>query len=407
MTFTALKRRRWIVALLVAIAIASTACGSEKKTNSSGTKTVTLGLLTSLTGPLSGQFGKPTVDAVQARIDLANDTNEIPGVTLKLVVKDDQSTPAGAQAATQVLVSQEKVYALIDASALFAAAYKITAQRNVPVMGWADGTEFSDAANRNLFAYFGSPADTYAPIKNLGLYMQSQGATKVCRLGTADVPAATKGSDQFAESAKVVGVPVVYRADIPRTVTDMSTYALAVKNAGCDAAVVIMPTNASTALFRDLGNLGVHLKTTMGLSYNQERLDPSVVGALEGLDFLSQYQPYWMNTPASNRVKGAMKKYTGVDAEAPAGGSYWGWVPADLAIYALKLPGAIGSQSTLIDELRKVTDYDADGWICPVDFTKQKYVLATIFSSCLYMSKLVGGHFVAPPKVTLPIRLNE
>ena len=148
---------------------------------------VTLGLLTSLTGPLSSEFGQPTVAAAQARIDLANHTNEVPGVQLKLVVQDDQSTPAGALAATQVLVSQDHVFALIDASALFAAAYKYTVQNNVPVLGWADSTEFSDPGNRNLFAYFGSPANNYPPIKNIGLFLQSQGATKVCRMATADV----------------------------------------------------------------------------------------------------------------------------------------------------------------------------------------------------------------------------
>ena len=117
---------------------------SGSSSNGAGGKTVTLGLLTSLTGPLASEFGQPTVAATQARIDLANATNEVPGVKLKLVVQDDQSSPAGALAATQVLVNQDHVFAVIDASALFAAAYKYTVQNNVPVLGWGDSTEFSD-----------------------------------------------------------------------------------------------------------------------------------------------------------------------------------------------------------------------------------------------------------------------
>jgi ABC-type branched-subunit amino acid transport system substrate-binding protein len=413
------KTVRWIAGFTLACVLALSACSSSGNTSSgsgnpgsssngaASSTMVTLGLLTSLTGPLSSEFGQPTVAAAQARIDLANHTNEVPGVQLKLVVQDDQSTPAGALAATQVLVSQDHVFALIDASALFAAAYKYTVQNNVPVLGWADSTEFSDPGNRNLFAYFGSPASNYPPVKNVGLFLQSQGATKVCRLATADVPAATKSADQFASSAKAVGLPVVYSVDVPSSTTDMNSYALAMKNAGCNSAVIILPEGQYTALFQDATNLGFRLKATFGPSYDQSVLDKSVVGAEQGLDFLSQYEPYWMNTPAANRVRAAMKTYANVDTEAPSVGFYWGWVPTDLAIFGLKLPGASASQSVFIDKLRQVNNYDAGGYICPVDFTKSDYVAATVYSTCVYMSQVVNGQFAAPPHVTEPIQLSS
>src|SRR5579859_4452557 len=115
MSRNAFDKARPLAALMVATAIAVAACSSTGNKTASGgdsTKTVTLGLLTSLTGPLSAVFGQATVAATQARIALANDKHEIPGVTLKLVVQDDQSTPAGALAATQVLVNQDHVFAL-------------------------------------------------------------------------------------------------------------------------------------------------------------------------------------------------------------------------------------------------------------------------------------------------------
>jgi ABC-type branched-subunit amino acid transport system substrate-binding protein len=419
MRSTMFKTVRWIAGFTLACVLALSACSSSGNTSSgsgnpgsssngaASSTMVTLGLLTSLTGPLSSEFGQPTVAAAQARIDLANHTNEVPGVQLKLVVQDDQSTPAGALAATQVLVSQDHVFALIDASALFAAAYKYTVQNNVPVLGWADSTEFSDPGNRNLFAYFGSPASNYPPVKNVGLFLQSQGATKVCRLATADVPAATKSADQFASSAKAVGLPVVYSVDVPSSTTDMNSYALAMKNAGCNSAVIILPEGQYTALFQDATNLGFRLKATFGPSYDQSVLDKSVVGAEQGLDFLSQYEPYWMNTPAANRVRAAMKTYANVDTEAPSVGFYWGWVPTDLAIFGLKLPGASASQSVFIDKLRQVNNYDAGGYICPVDFTKSDYVAATVYSTCVYMSQVVNGQFAAPPHVTEPIQLSS
>ena len=419
MRSTTFKTVRWIAGFTLACVVTLSACSSSGNTSggsgnpgsssngAASSTTVTLGLLTSLTGPLASEFGQPTVAATQARIDLANATNEVPGVKLKLVVQDDQSSPAGALAATQVLVSQDHVFAIIDASALFAAAYKYTAQNNVPVLGWADSTEFSDPGNRNLFAYFGSPANNYPPVKNIGLFLKSQGATKVCRMATADVPAATKSADQFASSAKAVGLPVVYSVDVPSSTTDMSSYALAMKNAGCDSAVIILPEGQFTALFQDATNLGFRLKATFGPSYDQSVLDKSVVSAEQGLDFLSQYEPYWTNTPAANRARAAMKTYANVDTEAPSVGFYWGWVPTDLAIFGLKLPGASASQSVFIDKLRKVNNYDAGGFICPVDFTKSNYVLATVYSTCVYMSQVVNGQFAAPPHISEPIQLTN
>ena len=418
MRSTTFKTVRWIAGFTLACVVTLSACSSSGNTSggsgnpgsssngAASSTTVTLGLLTSLTGPLSAEFGQPTAASAQARIDLANHTNEIPGVKLKLVVQDDQSTPAGALAATQVLVNQDHVFALIDASALFAAAYKYTVQNNVPVLGWGDSTEFSDPGNRNLFAYFGSPASNHPPIKNVGLFLQSQGATKVCRLATADVPAATESADQFAASAKAAGLPVVYSADVPSTTTDMSSYVLAMKNAGCDSAVIILPAGQDTAMFQDMANLGFRLKATFGPPYGQSALDKSIVGAEEGLDFFSQFQPYWMNTPATNRVRAAMKTYVNIDTEAPVVGFHWGWIPTDLAIFGLKLSGASGSQSVFISDLRKVNDYDAGGFICPVNFTESAYVPAGEYSTCGYISQVVNGHFTAPPKAAEPIHLT-
>ena len=417
MKSTAFKTVRWIAGFTLACVVTLSACSSSGNTSggsgnpgsssngAASSTTITLGLLTSLTGPLSSEFGQPTVAATQARIDLANDTNEVPGVNLKLVVQDDQSSPARALAATQVLVNQDHVFALIDASALFAAAYKYTVQHNVPVLGWV-------TARNSPIRAIGTSSPTSDRLR--ATTRRSRTSACSCRARerrrsawpTADAPAATEGADQFASSAKAAGLPVVY-GDVPSTTTDMSAYALAMKNAGCDSAVIILPANQDTAMFQDMANLSFRLKATFGPPYGQSALDKSVVGAEEGLDFFSQFQPYWMNTPAANRVRAAMKMYANVDTEAPVVGFHWGWIPTDLAIFGLKLPGASGSQSVFISDLRKVNDDDAGGFICPVNFTKSDDVPAGEYSTCGYMSQVVNGHFTAPPKAAEPIHLTN
>jgi branched-chain amino acid transport system substrate-binding protein len=377
----------------------------------SSARTITLGLLTSVTGPLSAEFGQVTVKAAQARVALANATHEIPGVTFKLVVQDDQSSPAGALAGTQILIGKDKVFAILDASSQFSAAYKYTAQQKVPVLGWEDGTEFADPANTNLFAYFGSPATDYPAIKNLGQYMKSTGATRLCRVATAEVPAAVKGADQFGASGGTAGINIVYKNDVSFTLTDMSPTALAIKNAGCDAMTTIFPANQQVNLMQALHNLGVNMKMDFGPAYAASDLDPASAAANNGLDFLSQYQPFWMKTAASERVRNALATYAGINTPvdgAPPAGMFWGWFPADLAIAGVKVAGnGSATQAAFIDNLRKVTNYDAGGYVCPVDFTKHNYVLAGTYSSCVYMSQIKDGKFVAPPNLKQPVDLTN
>jgi hypothetical protein len=110
-------------------------------------------------------------------------------------------------------------------------------------------------------------------------------------------------------------------------------------------------------------------------------------------------------------VRAALAKYADENTPvtgAPPAGMFWGWMPADLAITGVKVGGgASATPDTFITNLRKVTDYDAGGYVCPVDFSKFDYVLAGPYSTCVYMSQLENGKFGAPPNLTEPVRLTN
>jgi branched-chain amino acid transport system substrate-binding protein len=413
-----LKRvRNPLMAAIACLTVVAAGCASSGSTNAGGsgagasgaTQIIKLGLLTSVTGPYSGHFGDATVKAAQARVALANAEHEVPGVTFKLVVQDDQSSPEGSLAATKILIDREKVFAIVDASSTFSADYKYTVQKNVPVLGWEDGTEFADPNNKNLFSYWGSPSTDKPAIKNVGQYFNSRGATTACRIATAEVPAAVTGADQFAASAESLGIKIAYKTNVSVTVPDMGPTALAVQKAGCDSLVTILPSNQEVNLMQNLHDLGVHVKANFGPSYGAAVLQKASAAANNGLDFLSQYQPYWMKTAASERVRNAMATYAGVDTPtdgAPASGMFWGWVPTDLAIAGVKVAGnASATPDSFIEKLRGVTDYNAGGYICPVDFTKSNNVIAGTYSACIYMSRIQDGKFVAPAGLQQPIDL--
>jgi branched-chain amino acid transport system substrate-binding protein len=180
---------RRALALLVAVAIAASACGddsgggdaSEDATTTTSASSETTGTtgetVTTTTPPLeferaSGDvrgFDGTTIRVasigiksqlpgveygVQARIKRFNDTNEIPGVELEFVeFVDDRIDPATALSEARRLVTSEKVFALVgDVSAVNPGDY--FAQQKVPYFGYAfDFTYCSDEPDDSLWGF--------------------------------------------------------------------------------------------------------------------------------------------------------------------------------------------------------------------------------------------------------------
>src|ERR1700727_3882816 len=129
---------------------------STSKANVTAGKTITLGILTPLTGPVASSFGQETIEGAQARIALANADHELPnGETVKLVSVDEGSSPQTSLAATQQLVEHDHVLGALAAGAFFHGAYRWAAQQNVPVVGdGIDGPEWNSSQYPNMTGTF-------------------------------------------------------------------------------------------------------------------------------------------------------------------------------------------------------------------------------------------------------------
>ncbi|HEY3877785.1 MAG TPA: ABC transporter substrate-binding protein, partial [Trebonia sp.] len=141
---------------------AGTSATSASGSGSGQGKTITLGILTPLTGPVSSSFGQATVQGAEARIALANADHELPGgEQIKLVSVDEGSSPQTSLTGTQQLVENDHVFAVLAAGAFFYGAYRWAAQQNVPVVGdGIDGPEWNSSQFPNMFAAFGSTDDS-------------------------------------------------------------------------------------------------------------------------------------------------------------------------------------------------------------------------------------------------------
>jgi hypothetical protein len=155
----------------------SSSPGSSKSTG--GSKTITIGFVTDLTGVASSGFltSKLGIDAFVNRINAAGGVN---GYKIKYVLADTNSTPTGALTAVQKLVQQDNVFAIVEDSSDFFGAEPYALQQGIPVVGSAiDGPYWADPKDTNLFASVGVTNEDAAQ----GQFMKSQGVTNCAGRG--------------------------------------------------------------------------------------------------------------------------------------------------------------------------------------------------------------------------------
>jgi ABC-type branched-subunit amino acid transport system substrate-binding protein len=209
---------------------------STSNTNVTAGKTITLGIVTPLTGPVASSFGQETIEGAQARIALANADHELPnGETVKLVSVDEGSSPQTSLAATQQLVEHDHVFGVLAAGAFFYGAYRWAAQQNVPVVGdGIDGPEWNSSQFPNMFAAFGSTNDSYPSYTGMPAFFKSQGGTSFCGVGY-NAPSTVGNGEAMVGSMKAAGVPVPYtNYGVAAGNTNFTSVALSIKQSGCN-----------------------------------------------------------------------------------------------------------------------------------------------------------------------------
>jgi branched-chain amino acid transport system substrate-binding protein len=403
-------KSRLLAAAVVAILGGTAACSSSTSTTgaagssasnagAAAAKTITLGILTPLTGPVASSFGQETIEGAQARIDLANADHELPnGETIKLVSVDEGSSPQTSLAGTQQLVEHDHVFAVLAAGAFFYGAYRWAAQQNVPVVGdGIDGPEWNSSQYPNMFAAFGSTDDSYPSYTGMAAFFKAQGGSSYCGVGY-NAPSTVGNGMAMVGSMKAAQVPVPYtNFGIAPGNANFSSIALSIKQAKCNILGSQMTLGDTLNLITALKNANVTLKATfIQGGYGQDLLDqPSSLTAAQGVDMAAGYQPSSLDTNATKSLMSALKTYVGWTKPYPAAGMEWGWFTADTAIEGLKVAGANPTQQSFISNLRKVTSFDHEGLTCPVDYAAFGNTNQQFPGNCTWMVKVEGSQFVS------------
>jgi branched-chain amino acid transport system substrate-binding protein len=396
---------------------AAATSGSGSGSGSASGKTITLGILTPLTGPVASSFGQATIEGAQARIDLANADHELPnGEQIKLVSVDEGASPQTSLSGTQQLVENDHVFGVLAAGAFFYGAYRWAAQQNVPVVGdGIDGPEWNSSQYPNMFAAFGSTDDSYPSYTGMPAFFKSQGGTSYCGVGY-NAPSTVGNGAAMAGSMKAAGVPVPYtNFGVVAGNANFTSIALAIKQAKCNVLGSQMTLGDTLNLITALRDANVSLKATfIQGGYGEDLLQQSSsLSAAQGVDMAAGFEPSSLNTTATKWMMSALKTYAGWTKPYPAAGMEWGWFTADTAIEGLKVAGANPTQQSFITNLRKVTSFNHEGLTCPVNYTAFGNTNQQFPGNCTWMVKVEGDQFVSltgtqPVKVaTIPGTSNS
>jgi branched-chain amino acid transport system substrate-binding protein len=395
----------WLGAItLAAVALVATPAGASSPGVTS--KTITLGLITSLTGP-SGPEDAGIIPAAQARIDQQNAEGGIDGRKIKLITEDDQTNPSTNQTATSALLS-EGVFGVIDLSAVTFGGYKLLQQQGVPVTGGAyDGPEWNEQPNTNMFSFSG-PGDPKDPqYSTFANFAKVHGGTKCGSLGYAISPSSQASASGFDLACERAGLKNAYlNTTLPFGSVNVTTLALQLKAAGVDTLYMPLDEVTNFALMTALKQDGDNMKVILSATgYGQALVSSSAAPDAQGAWFSGTGAPVELKTPATKSFQAALKKYahyTGI----PDFAWYEGWGATDLMIKGLEMAGKNPTQHGFITALRKVDNYNMGGLENRVNLTLSHFGVAPK-KLCGYVAQFEGKSFVHPTNVCGTILANS
>jgi len=324
---------------------------------------ITIAYISSLTGEGASQDGSSPA-GFTARIDEQNAEGGIDGHKLVGDIIDDQTNPAEISTAVQSAVSN--AFGIVSQSPLFFLAAKYPQAAGVPVTGsYDDGPEWGTQPYTNMFASDnGSVNPSYPVNTQIGDFLKAHGGTVLGSYGYSISPSSSRAAIGTAQSFEHAGGKVgVLDTTVPFGSVDFTSTALVAKQKNINALVPALDNNSNYALATALEQSGVKLKAVLFPT----GYEPGTIGSpawkdLQGDYFMALFRPFSLPNTGTQQMQAAMEKYAGfTPTQFPDLSQYEAWAGADLMIKGLLLDGPNPTRSGVIQKLRGVTSYNANG----------------------------------------------
>ncbi len=372
---------------------------SASPASASSKAPIIIGYITDETGSASSTYIN-AIQGAQARINAQNAVGGVNGHKLELVGEDDQSTPTGNSTAAHLLVSKGAFGIIEDNSGAFGSSTYLH-QQGIPVVGASvDGPEWGEQPNTNMF----SIADLYSttPINGYYYTYSSSGAelktlhvTKLAQV-VFNISSAINAANTIFAQAKSYGVSNCLDALLPSS-GNLNPTVLQIKHLGCNGVEVLSVLSTCVTLANDLKQANVKAKLICATAYDQSLLDqPSTLAAMQGTYTTAPVNVLAADPPPPVKLfLDRLKKYTSFAGGIPSVNIENSYLAADVMINGLEHAGANPTREAFISNLRKVSNYTAEGLLTtPIIFSHFGTLGMFAKKSCGPLLEIKGKDFV-------------
>jgi branched-chain amino acid transport system substrate-binding protein len=394
-----------LVAALVAPGAAQTGGDSTGVT----AKEIKVGYIYSK-GGLAGSTFANAADGFNARIKEQNAAGGVNGRKISPVIVDDSGSTNNL-VASQGLVENDKVFAVVNNSSFAFLSYRFLLGAGVPMVGGGyDGNEYGQPGDEKLISILGNISPNYgaqytggfvslmkkAGAKNVGVvaYSASQSST-----------AAAKNLQKYAVPA--AGLNAAYtNTTVDFGTTDVGPLVLGMKNAGVDATYLPLVLSSNLAIVQTAAQNNLKFKlAVLATGYGQSLLDQPASKAIgPEVLFAQGWAPVELKTAATKKFVSDLTKYTSYRG-VPDFGVYTGYLTADLLIKGLQAAGKSPTRDSFITATKGLNTWDAAGLACqPVDVSAAGFGTPPK-TICSWNLQIKNGKFVPYPNGK-PLRGN-
>lgn len=325
---------------------------------------IKIGSFGALTGP-GYLYGKLPMNGIEVVFDEINKAGGIHGRKLELVREDDRCDPAGAIGATQKLISQDKVFAIVGGgcSNPTLAARETIEKSGTPFVVFAsvhDGITTPPA--RNIFSVATtSSIESAAQVK----YALAEGAKKIAVVSMRDSWGRARYTP-LMETLKTNGVKIVADEEMSPDANDATAQVLRLKQVGADAIIMILYPKPAAVFARDANKLAFRplLLGQTGIADPAAFEDQvGVPGATARFRTISMVR-YTPEDPAVDKWKKAIE--TKFPGDRLSVYNQFGIGSAQVLAEALKRAGPDLTQEKVITALAGLKDFQVDVYPGPI-----------------------------------------
>ncbi|MHB9148745.1 MAG: ABC transporter substrate-binding protein [Thermoleophilia bacterium] len=217
---------------------------------------IVIGAIVSATGPASplGEPERAVLEMMQAQI---NDAGGVLGRPVEIIIEDDQSNPKEAVTATQKLIQQDKIVALISASisASTLATKPITAEAGIPQLAMAASNAITDEPPIE-WMWRTPQKDALAAARALKYVAESLGVKKIAVLHDENAFGAS-GAAEIAKAAPGMGLEIVATESYKTEDTDVTAQLTKIKGSNPEALIVWGTNPGPAVAAKNMKQLGI------------------------------------------------------------------------------------------------------------------------------------------------------